>query len=188
MAHHSYLVKSAADTTAQGTLRSAILFANANPGTTITFAPKLAHRTITLSHELPLILGNGTVIDGSRAPHLTISGNDQFRVFFVGDTTDTVSATIENLTISHAVAKGGNGGDGAHAGGPGPDSAARFLCAATDLWPSAAWCSRTMQQPAALAAALSGQATAAAAAWEGTAVPAPPVASWTQAAAAVALG
>src|SRR6516225_3107002 len=108
-----YVVTSRADTTAHGTLRSAITFANANPGTTITFAHKLAHHTITLSHELPLILGNGTVINGSGAPHLTISGNDQFRVFFVGDTGDAVSATIENLSISHALARGGNGGAGA---------------------------------------------------------------------------
>ena len=66
-----------------------------------------------------MILGNGTIINGSGAPHLTVSGNDQFRVFFVGDTTDTVSATIENLTISHALAKGGDGGAGSGGGGSG---------------------------------------------------------------------
>ena len=39
MAHHPhYVVTSAADTTAHGTLRSAILYANAHPGTIITFA------------------------------------------------------------------------------------------------------------------------------------------------------
>ena len=119
MAHHSYVVRSAADTTAPHTLRSAILYANAHPGTTITFAATLAHHTITLQHELPLILGNKTVIDGSGAPHLTISGADKYRVFFVGDTSDTVKAKIENLTISHAVAKGGDGGDGSSGGGGG---------------------------------------------------------------------
>jgi hypothetical protein len=36
-----------------------------------------------------------------------------YLIFFVGDTTYTVSATIENLTISYAVAKGGDGGTGA---------------------------------------------------------------------------
>jgi len=61
---------------------------------------------ITLASELPVILGNSTVINGSGAPHLTISVDDRFRVFFVGDTTHTVSATIENLTIRHALAKG----------------------------------------------------------------------------------
>ena len=103
MPHHHYVVTSAADTKSHGSLRSAILYANAHPGTKITFAATLAHHTITLSHELPLILGNGTVIDGSGAPHLTISGHDKFRVFFVGDTTDTVSATIENLRIRRTI-------------------------------------------------------------------------------------
>jgi hypothetical protein len=105
MSHHSYVVTTTLDGLGVGTLRVAILYANAHPGTKITFAPKLAHHTITLSHELPLILGNHTVIDGCHAPHLTISGSDKFRAFFVGDTTDTVSATIENLAISHALAK-----------------------------------------------------------------------------------
>jgi hypothetical protein len=77
MAHHSYIVRSAADTTAPHTLRSAILYANAHPGTTITFAATLDHHTITLKHELPLILGDHTVIDGSGARHLTISGARQ---------------------------------------------------------------------------------------------------------------
>ena len=53
MSLHSYVVTSAADTTGHGTLRSAILFANAHAGTTITFAQKLAHHTITLSQEHP---------------------------------------------------------------------------------------------------------------------------------------
>jgi hypothetical protein len=119
MSLHSYVVTSAADTSGHGTLRSAILYANAHPGTTITFAAKLAHHTIALSHELPLILGNHTVINGSGAPHLSISGADKYRVFFVGDTTDTVSATIENLTISHALAKGGDGGGAEFGGGGG---------------------------------------------------------------------
>jgi hypothetical protein len=119
MSLHSYIVTSAADTTGHGTLRSAILYANGHPGTTITFAANLAHHTITLLHELPLILGNHTVIDGNRAPHLTISGHDKFRVFFVGDASHNVSATIENLTISHALAKGGDGGSGASPGGAG---------------------------------------------------------------------
>jgi hypothetical protein len=114
----SFVVTSSADSGPES-LRAAILFANAHPGTTITFADNLGNHTITLASELPLILGNHTVIDGSGAPHLTISGNDQFRVFFVGDTAHTVSATIENLTISHALAKGGDGGSGGTLGGGG---------------------------------------------------------------------
>src|SRR6516225_8623257 len=118
MPQKSFVVTSAADS-GRETLRAAIIFANALPGTTITFAPTLANHTITLKSELPLILGNHTVIDGSGAPHLTISGSEQFRVFFVGDTTHSVSATIENLTISHALAKGGDGGGGVLGGGGG---------------------------------------------------------------------
>jgi hypothetical protein len=80
MSHRSYVVTSAADTSSHGTLRSAILYADAHPGTKITFAATLAHHTIKLSHELPLILGNHTIIDGSGAPHLTISGHDKSRL------------------------------------------------------------------------------------------------------------
>src|SRR6516162_7354194 len=111
MSLHSYVVTSAADTTGHGTLRSAIRYANAHPGTTITFAATLSHHTITLKHELPLILGNQTVIDGSGATHLTISGNYTHRAFFVGDSVDSISATTENLKISHGLAEGGNGGE-----------------------------------------------------------------------------
>src|SRR6516225_207405 len=115
----TYIVTSIADDGSTGTLRAAIMYANANPGTTISFDSMLTGATITLTSELPLILGDQTIIDGSGAPDLTISGNDKFRVFFVGDTTDTVAATIENLTISQALAKGGNGGTGGIAGGGG---------------------------------------------------------------------
>jgi hypothetical protein len=67
-----------------GSLRSRILHANAHPGTTIKFAHSLAHQTITPGSVLSLILGSGTVINSSGAPHLTISGADKYRVFFVG--------------------------------------------------------------------------------------------------------
>ena len=104
MAHHPhYAVTSAADTTAHGTLRSAILFANAHPGTTIAFAAKLAHHTITLSHELPSILGNGTVIDGGGAPHLTISGHDQFPPAALAELMRCMGAAIDDLGGSFAM-------------------------------------------------------------------------------------
>ena len=53
MSHHSYVVTTTADTAGVGTLRSAILYANAHPGTTIKFAADLAFLTITLSHDAP---------------------------------------------------------------------------------------------------------------------------------------
>ena len=106
MAHHSYVVTSAGDTTAHGTLRSAIHFANAHPGTTITFAAKLAHHTITLSSDLPLFDSKVT-IDGG-ANHITISGGGQHRIFFA----DRGHITIENLTLVNGFAHGGDGGAG----------------------------------------------------------------------------
>src|SRR5262245_60385683 len=65
-------------------LREAITFANANAGTTIEFSNTVASQTITLTDELPLLLGNNTVIDGG-ASNVSISGADIFRVFFIGD-------------------------------------------------------------------------------------------------------
>ncbi|WP_210302210.1 autotransporter-associated beta strand repeat-containing protein [Methylobacterium brachythecii] len=117
----SYVVMNNADNGA-GSLRDAITYANANAGTIITFAGAgtFSNRTITLASELPLILGNNTVIDGGN--NITVSGNGAYRVFFVGDAGQlggaTTTATIENLTIANAKASGGNGG-GRAGGGAG---------------------------------------------------------------------
>lgn len=113
-------VQTTADTTGGGqtSLRDAIGHANANPGTAITFSNGIANGTITLTSELPLILGNNTTIDGG-ANNITVSGNNTVRGFFVGNTTSAVSATIRNLTIANASARGGNGGSGGGGGGAG---------------------------------------------------------------------
>lgn len=103
----TYVVTSNADDGSDGTLRAAIIYANANPGTTITFA--ISDQTITLTKELPLILGNNTVIDGGNND-ITIDGDGDFRAFFVGNGTSLVTATIQNLTIQNAGAPGGFGG------------------------------------------------------------------------------
>jgi CSLREA domain-containing protein len=82
----SCVVTGSADTTngnSNPTLRDAILYANSNPGTTITFSSAIDGQTIALTSELPLILGNGTVINGG-SNNLTISGANSYRVFFVG--------------------------------------------------------------------------------------------------------
>lgn len=76
-----------------GTLRQAINYANANPGTTITFGLAAGQTTITLLAELPLIFGSGTVINGALAGGGTVtvdggsggSATAGYRVFFVGD-------------------------------------------------------------------------------------------------------
>ena len=72
----SCVVTSNADTVngnANPTLRDAITFANANPRTQITFTNAIAGQTITLTSELPLILGNNTEINGG-ANNITVSG------------------------------------------------------------------------------------------------------------------
>jgi hypothetical protein len=124
-AQAQFVVTTTADAGA-GSLRAAITFANANPGTTITFAPAIAGQTITLASELPLILGNNTVINGA-GENVTISGANAYRVFFVGGAGQagepvSTTAKIENLSIINANAKGGsalagNGGGGAGLGG-----------------------------------------------------------------------
>jgi len=122
----SCVVTSSADTTngnANPTLRDAITFANANPGTTISFSNAIAGSTITLTSELPLVLGNNTTING-QTNNITVSGNNSYRVFFIGGAGQlgsfpTTAATIQNLTITAANAKGGTGGLGVNAGGGG---------------------------------------------------------------------
>src|SRR6185503_19219003 len=101
---------------ANPTLRDAIAFANANPGTTITFASAVANQTITLTSELPLILGNNTTINGG-TQNVTVSGANTFRVFFIGGAGQagepaSTTAAISNLTIANASARGGTGAAG----------------------------------------------------------------------------
>src|SRR3954451_12050671 len=88
---NSCTVETNADTLGQTqtSLRDAITYANANPGTAITFSNTIAGQTITLTKELPLILGNNTRVDGG-SNSITVNGGSTstttgFRVFFIGD-------------------------------------------------------------------------------------------------------
>jgi len=63
---------------------------------------------ITLSGNLPLIRSD-IVFEGNSH---SISGNDQYRVFFVGRFDSAPTVTFRNLTIQHGRAQGGNGGGG----------------------------------------------------------------------------
>ena len=78
-------------------------------GDTITFTAN-----ITLSSNLPAVTKNVTFNGGN----FTLSGNNQHRGLFVQSGT----VAINDLNITHAVAQGGKGGDGAsmEAGEPGP--------------------------------------------------------------------
>jgi len=102
----TFNVTSAADAGA-GTLRQAILDANAMSGRDeITFG--LADgATITLASALPPIYDD-LIIAGPGPSHLFVSGNNQVRVFTV--LTGTVS--IMGLTIQNGRAQGGAGGKG----------------------------------------------------------------------------
>ena len=72
--------------------------------------------TITLQSALPLIELSTTII-GPGANQLTISGNNQHRVFFVD--APGASVQFERIRIADGRAKGGNGGFGNNGGGGG---------------------------------------------------------------------
>ncbi len=90
-----------------GSLRQAILDANANAGPdTITFELGVTG-TITLMTG-QLVITDDLKITGPGATSLTVSGNDAFRVF----TIDSVTVTISGLTISNGKPEGSQQGGG----------------------------------------------------------------------------
>jgi len=95
-----------------GSLRQAILNANANPGAdVITFAAGL-HGTIRLSTGELTIL-DSVEIDGPGALELAINGNDAARVFDIeGAAPAPITVVIKALTIEHGLAGGGGGHPG----------------------------------------------------------------------------
>ena len=93
----TYTVSNTNDSGA-GSLRQAIIDANTTTGEdTINFASSLSGQTITLtSSQLPPITdGAGLTIDGGSAD-ITISGDNQYRVFEV---VDGAKLTLSNLTV-----------------------------------------------------------------------------------------
>jgi hypothetical protein len=97
----TYTVRNTRDSGA-GSLRHAILNANAGGGGKLVFAPRVTG-TITLSTDLPSLTANVT-ITGPGANLLTISGGDECRVFSINpNTTNKVSG----LTIADGWAAGG---------------------------------------------------------------------------------
>lgn len=90
-----------------GSLREAILDANANPGADlIRFAPAAQDGTIALTSG-QLNITDDLTIDGPGADRLAVSGNDASRVFRIGS---GVAASIDSLTITHGRAVGQGGG------------------------------------------------------------------------------
>src|SRR5262249_27024072 len=89
-----------------GSLRAAI--AAAHNGDTVVFASSLSGATITLTSGEPAI-NERLDIEGFGAANLTVSGNDDSRVFDV--VKSTANVTIAGLTIAHGAAVQGAGID-----------------------------------------------------------------------------
>jgi hypothetical protein len=91
----------------EGSLRQAVLDANANPGADlIRFAPSARDGAITLTTG-ELNITDELQIDGPGADRLAVSGNDASRVFRIGV---DVAASIDDLTITRGRAVGQGGG------------------------------------------------------------------------------
>ncbi len=91
-----------------GSLRQAIFDANANPGAdTIQFDSSLNGGTITLTAG-ELAITDSLTIDGPGATNLTISGNNQSRIFDVNDGSNTtnINVEIDGLTLTGGNAPG----------------------------------------------------------------------------------
>ena len=95
-----------------GSLRQALLDANAAGGGTINFS--IGSNTITLASPLP-VLATPLTINGNGA---SVSGNNQYRVFFSDGPTGSTT-TLSNMTIRDGNAHGGQGGIGGGGGGLG---------------------------------------------------------------------
>jgi hypothetical protein len=91
-----------------GSLRQAILDANSNPGPDVIDATGITG-TITLNPaNYFLVITDDVTITGSGQANLTISGNNQTRIFWIQNGT----ITIQDLTLANGLAKGGSGGGG----------------------------------------------------------------------------
>ena len=97
-------------------LREAIALAKS--GSTISFNSNLSGGTITLTSG-ELAIDKALTIEGLGANNLTISGNNQSRVFNVDNgNDDTANVSISGLTITQASAFSGVPGDTSGAGSP----------------------------------------------------------------------
>jgi uncharacterized repeat protein (TIGR01451 family) len=145
------LTDDVAATANDGTLRGAILASNQDAGAAAITFNIAGGGTITLARMLPLLVNpNGINIDGANGGQgaITVSGNNAYRIFFVGVSpaeitgsatlVSTASATfsISNMKLNNGRAQGGNGGSvpglqgGGGAGGGGLGGAI-FLNAGT---------------------------------------------------------
>ncbi len=113
----TFIVTNANDSGA-GSLRQAITDAASIPGPhAITFDPGFSGEII-LQSALP-VLDFDVTIDGSNVANVVISGDDQVRVFHVGNGYDSVSVTLREITLRDGSAEGGSGGSSGGGGGGG---------------------------------------------------------------------
>jgi uncharacterized protein with beta-barrel porin domain len=108
-AHAQTYVVTTTNDSGAGSLREAIIEANATPGSTIAFASGLGGATIALAGDLPAITSSVTINGGG----IRLDGNGTYRGLFVYSGT----VQINDLTVRNAVARGGNGGSGSDGGG-----------------------------------------------------------------------
>jgi len=102
----TFMVNNLADN-GMGSLRQAVLDANANPGADlIRFAPSARDGTVVLTSGELNIAGD-LQIDGPGADRLAVSGNDTSRVFEISS---GAVVSIEGLTVTHGRAVGRGGG------------------------------------------------------------------------------
>ncbi len=87
-----------------GSLRDAVSQANANPGSTIRFSLPSYPATLTLTSG-ELAIDSDVTIVGPGADKLSIDGNDDYRIFDVGEAT----ATISGLYLQDAWTEGDGG-------------------------------------------------------------------------------
>lgn len=96
------------DDSGTGSLRQAILDANANAGADIIDATGVSG-TITINPaNYFLVITDDVTILGPGQANLTISGGGASRIFWIQNGT----ITIQDLTLANGYAKGGNGGGG----------------------------------------------------------------------------
>ncbi len=96
------------DDSGAGSLRQAILDANANPGADVIDATGVSG-TITINPaNYFLVITDDVTINGPGQANLTISGGGASRIFWIQNGT----ITITDLTLADGFAKGGNGGGG----------------------------------------------------------------------------
>lgn len=109
----TYIVSSTADDTSPNTLRSAILFANANPGTMIVFAAGNSWNGawVNTFSNLPAITGAGTIIDGTAGSAQVLLQASGGRIFTIGNGVDPIDVTIRNIGMRFGRAETQDGSD-----------------------------------------------------------------------------